>query len=86
MKVLHKRAEPWRVTLVDTGENSMTGGRLKKVKPYLQDDSEFCFTYGDGLADLNIGETINYHKSHGKLATSTATFPPGSIWRLKPSR
>ena len=82
MKVLHKRAEPWRVTLVDTGENSMTGGRLKKVKPYLQDDSEFCFTYGDGLADLNIGKTINYHKSHGKLATLTATFPPGRFGAL----
>lgn len=77
MEVHRKRAEPWKVTLVDTGDNSMTGGRLLRVKEYVQDDEVFCFTYGDGLSDVNIKETIHFHKSHGKLATLTATYPPG---------
>ena len=65
MEVHHKRAEPWTVTLVDTGDNSMTGGRLGRVADYLKDEEAFCFTYGDGVADLDIGKTIEFHKSHG---------------------
>jgi glucose-1-phosphate cytidylyltransferase len=82
MKVHHKRAEPWKVTLVDTGDNSMTGGRLKRVAKYLKGEEAFCFTYGDGVGDMNIAETINYHKKSGKLATLTATYPPGRFGAL----
>lgn len=82
MEVHHKRAEPWSVTLVDTGDASMTGGRLKRVAEYVKDDEAFLFTYGDGVSDVNIRETINFHKSHGKLATLTATFPPGRFGAL----
>ena len=82
MVVHHKRAEPWKVTLVDTGDDSMTGGRLKRVLPYLKNEKVFCFTYGDGVADINITELINFHKSHGKLATLTAAFPPGRFGAL----
>ena len=77
MNVHQKRAEPWKVTLVDTGDASMTGGRLGRVRDYLQDEEAFCFTYGDGVGDIDIGETVAFHKSHAKLATLTATFPPG---------
>ena len=77
MEVHHKRAEPWTVTLVDTGETSMTGGRLRRVAEYVQNDEFFCFTYGDGVSDVDIADTINFHRSHGKAATLTATFPPG---------
>ncbi|MDW6002173.1 glucose-1-phosphate cytidylyltransferase [Vibrio mangrovi] len=77
MHVHHKRAEPWKVTLVDTGENSMTGGRLRRVREYIQNEPEFFFTYGDGVADINIAKTLDFHRSHGKLATLTATYPPG---------
>jgi glucose-1-phosphate cytidylyltransferase len=77
MEVHHKRAEPWTVTLVDTGETSMTGGRLRRVAEYVQNDECFCFTYGDGVSDVDIADTINFHRSHGKAATLTATFPPG---------
>ena len=83
MIVHEKRAEPWTVTLVDTGDNSMTGGRLKRVLPYLKDEENFCFTYGDGVSDINIKELVNFHKSHGKLATLTATFPPGRFGALQ---
>jgi glucose-1-phosphate cytidylyltransferase len=80
---IHKdRAEPWTVTLVDTGDNSMTGGRLKRVLPYIKDEEAFCFTYGDGVADINIKSLIEFHKSHGKQATLTATFPPGRFGAL----
>jgi glucose-1-phosphate cytidylyltransferase len=82
MEVHHKRAEPWKVTLVDTGDNSMTGGRLKRVAKYLKGEEAFCFTYGDGVGDMNIAETINYHKKSGKLATLTATYPPGRFGAL----
>ncbi len=82
MHVHHKRAEPWKVTLVDTGDNSMTGGRLKRVAEHLKDEEAFCFTYGDGVGDINITELIEFHKSHGKLATLTATFPPGRFGAL----
>ena len=68
------RSEPWSVTLIDTGDSSMTGGRLKRVLPYLKDEKSFCFTYGDGVADINIKKLIEFHKSHGKEATVTAVF------------
>jgi len=83
MEVHQNSAEPWRVTLVDTGEGSMTGGRLKRVQEYIKDEEAFCFTYGDGLANVNIKELIEFHKSHGKQATLTATRPPGRYGALK---
>lgn len=70
-------AEPWRVTLVDTGEETMTGGRLLRVRDHLADGEPFCFTYGDGLSDVDLGKEIAYHRSHGRLATVTAVRPPG---------
>lgn len=76
------KAEPWSVTLVDTGPNTLTGGRLKRVARYL-DDEDFCFTYGDGVSDLDIGELVRFHKSHGQLATVTAVRPPGRYGALK---
>ena len=82
MIVHEERAEPWTVTLVDTGDMSMTGGRLKRVLPYIKNEEAFCFTYGDGVSDINIKDLINFHKSHGKLATLTATFPPGRFGAL----
>ncbi len=82
MEVHRKRAEPWRVTLVDTGEGSMTGGRLKRVAKYLEGEDEFCFTYGDGVGDIDITQSIEFHRDHGKLATLTATYPPGRFGAL----
>lgn len=82
MKVHHKRAEPWTVTLVDTGDDSMTGGRLGRVAEYLKDEEAFCFTYGDGVGDIDISRSIDFHKTHGKKATLTATFPPGRFGAL----
>ena len=82
MIVHEKRAEPWTVTLVDTGDKSMTGGRLKRVLPYIKNEENFCFTYGDGVANINIKELIAFHKSHGKDATLTATYPPGRFGAL----
>ncbi|MFJ2985514.1 MULTISPECIES: glucose-1-phosphate cytidylyltransferase [unclassified Pseudomonas] len=82
MKVHDKRAEDWNVTLVDTGETSMTGGRLRRVADYVRDEEAFCFTYGDGVGDMDIGATIAFHKRHGKAATLTATFPPGRFGAL----
>ncbi|MCM2472748.1 glucose-1-phosphate cytidylyltransferase [Rhizobium sp. CG5] len=76
-------AENWRVTLVDTGETSLTGGRLKRVASYLKDEEAFCFTYGDGLCDVDIGATIRFHKQHGRLATVTAVRPPARFGALK---
>jgi len=81
MEVHHISAEPWRVTLVDTGEDSMTGGRLKRVRNYL-DDEDFCFTYGDGLGDVDITRLLAFHKAHGQLATLTAVQPPGRFGAL----
>jgi glucose-1-phosphate cytidylyltransferase len=77
MEVHHRYAEPWRVTLVDTGEDTMTGGRLKRVASYLQADEAFCFTYGDGLSDVDITRLVEFHRAHGLQATLTATYPPG---------
>ncbi len=81
MEVHQKYAEPWRVTLVDTGDATLTGGRLKKVKEYVENET-FCLTYGDGVSDLNIGEEIAFHRKHGKLATVTAIQPPGRYGAL----
>ena len=82
MEVHHKRAEPWKVTLVDTGDESMTGGRLRRVADYVRDEEAFCFTYGDGVSDIDISASIAYHRAHGKAATLTATYPPGRFGAL----
>lgn len=82
MEIHQNTAEPWKVTVVDTGEESMTGGRLKRVAKYLGDE-DFCFTYGDGVSDVNIRKSIEFHKSHGKLSTITAVQPPGRYGALK---
>ena len=83
MQVHHKHAEPWRVTLVDTGDDTMTGGRLKRVADYVAGEEAFCFTYGDGVSDVNISATIAFHRAHGKLATVTAVQPPGRYGALQ---
>jgi len=85
MLVHQKKAEPWKVTLVDTGDDTLTGGRLKRVAKHVQDEEAFCFTYGDGLADVDIGKLIAFHKSHGKKATVTAVQPPGRYGALEKS-
>ena len=82
MNVHEKRADPWQVTLVDTGDESMTGGRLRRVAKYVKDEEAFCFTYGDGVGDIDITATIDFHRRHGKAATLTATFPPGRFGAL----
>jgi glucose-1-phosphate cytidylyltransferase len=82
MEVHSKRAEPWKVTLVDTGEEAMTGGRLRRVADYVRDEEAFCFTYGDGVSDIDISASIAYHRKHGKAATLTATYPPGRFGAL----
>lgn len=81
MHIHNQKAEPWRVTLVDTGENTATGGRLKRVRGYLSDET-FCLTYGDGVADIDIAQLIGSHRAHGKLATVTAVQPPGRFGAL----
>ncbi len=83
MEIHRKSAEPWRVTLVDTGEDTMTGGRLKRVGEYLKDEDAFCLTYGDGVSDVNIRELITFHKGHGKKATVTAVQPLGRYGALQ---
>lgn len=82
MEVHHKTAEPWKITLVDTGETTMTGGRLKCVRDYLRDET-FCLTYGDGVADVDITSLIAHHRSYGRLATVTAVQPPGRYGSLE---
>ena len=82
MEVHQQKAEPWRVTLVDTGEETMTGGRLRRVADYVRCEEAFCFTYGDGLSDVDINASIAFHRSHGKLATVTAVTPPGRYGAL----
>ncbi len=82
MEVHQRHAEPWRVTLVDTGEDTLTGGRLKRVASYIENEEAFCFTYGDGVSDVNIGAAIAFHRQHGKLATVTAVQPPGRYGAL----
>lgn len=83
MEVLHQKAEPWKVTLVDTGEDTLTGGRLKRVADYVKDEESFCFTYGDGVADINISALVAFHKQHAKWATVTAVQPPGRYGALQ---
>lgn len=83
MEVHSRHAEPWKVTLVDTGEDTMTGGRLRRVKKYIENDDAFCFTYGDGVSDLNITESITFHKKHGKLVTMTAVQPKGRFGAIE---
>lgn len=82
MEVHHNHAEPWRVTLVDTGEHSLTGGRLKRVSQFLKDEQAFCFTYGDGVSDIDITALVQFHLAHGKQATVTAVTPPGRYGAL----
>jgi glucose-1-phosphate cytidylyltransferase len=82
MEILNSSSEPWKITLIDTGLESMTGGRIKKAKPYINNET-FMLTYGDGVADINISELIKFHKSHGKLATMTATQPDGRFGALE---
>lgn len=77
MEVHNAAAEPWRVTLIDTGEKTMIGGRIKRILPYLGDDKEFCLTYGDGVGDVDVSAAIDLHRREGRLATVTATQPPG---------
>ena len=83
MIVHHQKAEAWKVTLVDTGETTMTGGRLRRVKEYIKDEESFCFTYGDGVSDIDISASIKFHKESGKLATVTAVQPPGRYGALE---
>ena len=83
MEVHQRHAEPWRVTLVDTGEDTMTGGRLRRVADYVKDEEAFCLTYGDGVASVDIAASIVFHKSHGRDATITAVMPPGRYGALQ---
>lgn len=85
MSVHQRHAEPWHVTLVDTGENTMTGGRLKRIQPYL-DDEDFCFTYGDGISNVDISKLIKFHNQESTLATLTAAYPPGRFGALNLER
>jgi glucose-1-phosphate cytidylyltransferase len=83
MEVHARNAEPWRVTVVDTGDASMTGGRLKRVRKFVENEAAFCFTYGDGVSDVDIGAAIAFHRQHGKLATMTAVQPPGRFGAIE---
>ena len=83
MEIHHQRTEPWRVTLVDTGERTMTGGRLARISKYVESEDAFCMTYGDGLSDVNLGELVKFHEGHGRLATLTAVTPPGRFGALE---
>ena len=82
MEIHNKYTEPWKITLIDTGENTMTGGRLKRVSEYINNET-FCFTYGDGVADINIAELIEYHRKNGREATLTAVKPPGRFGSIE---
>ena len=82
MHVHQKRAEPWKVTLVDTGDTSATGGRIRRIADHVRDEEAFCLTYGDGIGDIDITASIEFHRGHGKSATVTATFPPGRFGAL----
>ncbi|MEC5216773.1 glucose-1-phosphate cytidylyltransferase [Actimicrobium sp. GrIS 1.19] len=82
MQVHHQYAEPWKVTLVDTGEQTMIGGRLARVQQYIKDETSFCFTYGDGVSDVEISQLIAFHHAHGRMATLTAASPPGRFGAL----
>ena len=82
MKIHKKRVEPWKITLVDTGEHTMTGGRVKRIKNFINDGEDFCLTYGDGLANIDIKKLIDFHQKHRKLATVTSVYPPGRFGAL----
>ena len=82
MKIHQERLEPWKVTLIDTGEQTMTGGRIKRIKEYLNNGEDFCLTYGDGLANIDITKLIAFHKNHGRAATLSAIYPPGRFGAL----
>ena len=83
MQVHERFAEPWKVTLIDTGDSTMTGGRLKRVSKYIEDDDAFCFTYGDGISDVDIDKLVKFHYAHGLEATVTAVYPPGRFGALE---
>ena len=83
VEVHNRKAEPWKVTLVDTGEDTMTGGRIKRISKYIENEDAFCMTYGDGVGDVNITELLAFHKTKGTLATLTATLPPGRFGALQ---
>jgi glucose-1-phosphate cytidylyltransferase len=83
IEVHHQRAEPWKITLVETGPDTMTGGRLKAIRSYLDEGEPFCFTYGDGVADIDVTALVAFHKKHGKRATVTAVTPPGRFGALE---
>ncbi len=83
MEVHQRHGEPWRVTLVDTGEETMTGGRVRRIRPFLDDEKFFCLTYGDGVSDVDIGAVVAFHQKHGKQATVTAIQPPGRYGALQ---
>ena len=83
MKVHHNFVDPWKITLVDTGLNTMTGGRLKRIYEYVKNEKAFCMTYGDGLGDVNITELIKFHENHGKKVTITAVNPPGRFGAIE---
>jgi glucose-1-phosphate cytidylyltransferase len=82
MEVHKKTAEPWTVTLIDTGDDTLTGGRIRRVEKYLRDDDAFCLTYGDGVSDVDISSLVDFHKASGKLATVTTVYPPGRFGAL----
>lgn len=82
VEIIKDKAEPWTVSLIDTGINTMTGGRLKRVRKYLNENEDFCFTYGDGVADIDLTASLSFHKAHGKLATLTAVSPAGRFGAL----
>lgn len=83
MEVHHARSEPWRITLVETGATTMTGGRLAAIRPYLDPDEPFCFTYGDGVADIDVAQLVAFHRAHGRRATITSVTPPGRFGSLE---
>jgi glucose-1-phosphate cytidylyltransferase len=83
LEIHHSRSEPWRITLVETGASTMTGGRLKAIQPYLTPGEPFCFTYGDGVADIDIAALIAFHRAHGRRATITSVAPPGRFGALE---
>jgi glucose-1-phosphate cytidylyltransferase len=83
VQIHRNAAEPWRITLADTGADAMTGGRLKAIRPYLTEGEPFCFTYGDGVADIDIGALVAFHNSHGRRATLTAVAPPGRFGAME---
>jgi len=84
MKIHQERAEPWKITLIDTGDNTMTGGRIKRIKNYLDDnDNDFCLTYGDGVSNIDIAKLIKFHKNHGKMATISSVFPQARFGSLE---